>query len=191
MHGSLRNLKTVKNRNVHIFLFDTSKPVSQSRMGEGCLSDSMQATREKKVVNEIKGPSFLMTIQSYDYVKSSAIDYMHGVLRSVSKLLINLWIGSAHSKEKFSISSYVEIIDERLLQIEPSFTSRIPRTLSNHFKYWKASELRTWLFYYSLPILLEILPPELYIHYAAFVEGICLLCTECVTQNALTKSYQK
>ena len=69
----------------------------------------MQATREKKVVNEIKGPSFLMTIQSYDYVKSSAIDYMHGVLRSVSKLLINLWIGSAHSKEKFSISCELRI----------------------------------------------------------------------------------
>ena len=183
--------KTAKGGNVHIFPFDASKPVSQSRTGEGCLNDSIQATREKKVVNGIKGPSFLMTIQSYDYVKSSAIDYMHGVLLGVSKLLINLWIGSTYSKEKFSISSYVEIIDERLLQIKPpSFITRIPRTLSNHFKYWKASELRAWLFYYSLPILLDILPPELYIHYAAFVEGIYLLCTECVTQNDLRKSYQ-
>ena len=91
--------------------------------------------REKKVVNGIKGPSFRMTIQSYDYVKSSAIDYMNGVLLGVSKLLINMWIESTHSKEKFAISSYVEIIDERLLQIKPSFTTRIPRKLSNHFKY--------------------------------------------------------
>ena len=46
--------------------------------------------REKKVVNGIKGPSFRMTIKLYDYVKSSAIDYMHGVLLGVSKLLINM-----------------------------------------------------------------------------------------------------
>lgn len=132
-----------------------------------------------------------MAIQSYDYVRSSAIDYMHGVLLGISKLLINLWIGSTHSKEKFSISAYVDVIDERLTKIKPpSFITRIPRTLSNHFKYWKASELRAWMLYYSLPILLDILPPSYFVHYAAFVQGIYLLCTECITRQDLIKSNQ-
>lgn len=55
-----------------------------------------------------------MTLKSYDFVKSTSIDYMHGVLLGIGKLLINLWISSTHSKEIFSISNYVEIIGQRL-----------------------------------------------------------------------------
>lgn len=89
-----------------------------------------------------------MTLKSYDFVKSTSIDYMHGVLLGIGKLLINLWISSTHSKEIFSISNYVEVIDQRLLQIRPpSIITRVPISLSDHFKYWKASELRSWLFF--------------------------------------------
>ena len=139
----------------------------------------------------IKGPSFLMTLKSYDIVKSNAIDYMHGVLLGLNKLLIKLWISSTFSKEKYSISQYVEIIDSRLIQLKPpAFITRVPRTLSDHFKYWKASELWSWFFYYSLPVLHDLLPDAYFMHYATFVEGIYLLCTDCVLPKQLQKSKQ-
>ena len=53
---------------------------------------------------------------SYDFVKSTSIDYMHGVLLGITKLLINLWISSINSKDNFSISTYVDIIDEKILK---------------------------------------------------------------------------
>ena len=186
-----KTFKTDKGGCVHVFPFDASKPVFELRQQEECLKDAYQSIQQKKTVQGIKGPSFLMGLKAYDFVKSTSIDYMHGVLLGVTKLLINLWIGSSNSKQGFSISGYVEILDERLTQIKPpSFITRIPRTISDHFKYWKASELRSWLFYYSLPVLCDILPTALFMHYACFVEGIYLLCTDCVTHEDLQRSYR-
>ena len=182
--------KTQKGGSVHTFPFDVSKPVYNLRTSKDCLSAAVESTRSKKTKHGIKGPSFLMALNSYDFVKSTAIDYMHGVLLGITKLLINLWIGSSFSKEIFSVSAFIDIIDERLTKIKPpTFISRVPRTLSNHFKYWKASELRSWLFFYSLPIMSDILPSTYFIHYACFVEGIFLLSTDSVSYNDLQKSY--
>ena len=185
-----KTFKTDKGGCVHVFPFDVSNPVFQLRTKEGCVTDVLETLQQKKTTNGIKGPSFLMALNAYDFVKCTAIDYMHGVLLGISKLLIKLWIGSSNSKERFSVSAYVDIIDERLTKIKPpSFITRIPRTISDHFKYWKASELRSWLFYYSLPVLSDILPAAYFLHYACLVEGIYLLCTDCVTSSDLQKSY--
>ncbi|CAG2245020.1 unnamed protein product [Mytilus edulis] len=141
------------------------------------------------LLNGYKGIIFLMAFKYYDFVKSSSIDYMHGVLLGITKLLINLWTNGSNSKEYFSISSSISIIDERLKRIKPpSYITRVPRTISNHIKYWKASELRTWLFFYSLPILCDILPENYFHHYSCFVEGIYLLCTDCITPDDLKRS---
>lgn len=53
-------------------------------------------------------------------------------------------------------------------QRPPSELSRPPRSIAKHVKYWKASELRNWLLYYSLPLLLPYLP-SLYLHHYAFL----------------------
>ena len=66
-----------------------------------------------------------MLFKHYDFIKSNAIDYMHGVHLGVSKLFINLWIGSSHSKERFSINNAVCIINQRLLKMQqPAFITR-------------------------------------------------------------------
>lgn len=53
-------------------------------------------------------------------------------------------------------------------QQPPHDFSRPPRSIKKHRKYWKASEFRTWLLYYSLPLLLDVLP-ALYIHHHALL----------------------
>lgn len=72
--------RTQKGGSVHTFPYDAFMPKHEERTTENCLRDAVLATENRKTVNGIKGPSFLMTLKSYDFVKSTSIDYMHGVL---------------------------------------------------------------------------------------------------------------
>ncbi|WAR14888.1 hypothetical protein MAR_004993 [Mya arenaria] len=92
---------------------------------------------------------------------------MHGVLLGITKLLMILWISPSFPKEKCSVSGAVDLIDERLTCINPSpFITRIPRTLSNYFKYWK----------------------DYLLHYASFVEAVVLLCTDSIADEDIARS---
>lgn len=51
--------------------------------------------------------------------------------------------------------------------------------------YFAASEVRSWLLYYSLPVLKGILPDDFYCHYALLATSIYLLLQQPVTQDAL------
>lgn len=64
----------------------------------------------------------------------------------------------------------------------------MPRTITDHLKFWKASELRSWFFFYAIPCIQGIMPPQHFYHFCAFAEGIYLLCQDSVTQNDLLKS---
>ena len=49
-------------------------------------------------VNGIKGPSWLMTLEGFDFGKSISPEYMHCALLGVSKLLLNLWTDTSRCK---------------------------------------------------------------------------------------------
>ena len=182
--------RTQKGGSVRVFPYDiTATSITADRTREQCCLDAINAVEQKKTINGIKGPSFLMAFRSFDFVRCSAIAYMHGELLGITKTLISLWISPSMSKEKFSVSHAVDLLDERLTKIKPpAFITRIPRTISSHFKYWKASELRSWLFYYSLPILKDVLSSDYFLHYACFVQAVYLLCTDCISEKDLEES---
>ncbi|KAH3841159.1 uncharacterized protein LOC127880246 [Dreissena polymorpha] len=185
--------KTPGGGSVHVFPYEKEKlfGFGNNRTPEMCQRDAIEAVNTKQTVHGIKGPSFFMTFKYYDFVKSSSIDYMHGVLLGVTKLLIKLWFSTSLSKQDFSISCHSEAVDKKLLSIKPpSFVTRIPRSITSHFKYWKASELRSWLFFYSLPLLHGLLGESFYLHYACFVEAVFLLCGSSVTPNDIVRSQQ-
>ena len=54
-------------------------------------------------------------------------------------------------------------------QKPPAEFTRAPRSIQKHLKYWKASEIKYWLLYYSLPLLLGKLPSLFWHHYALLV----------------------
>lgn len=84
---------------------------------------------------------------------------------------------------------FTEIVDMRLEEIKPPHTiSRKPRSISEHLKFWKASELRSWFFYYSIPCIADLLPPVYLYHYCTFVVGIFLLCTSSISTSDIEKS---
>lgn len=60
-------------------------------------------------------------------------------------------------------------LDSLLLQqCPPHYYTRTPWSLAKHLAYWKASEIRTGLLYYALPVLSEFLPP-LYLHHTSLL----------------------
>ena len=170
-------------------------PKGPIRTSENVKEDRIEAARRQKqgmgryVVNGVKGPSWLSLLKHFDLVRGIAIDYMHGVLLGVQKLLLTLWFNPTFSKEHFSIFSKVEIIDERLNQILPTFeVKRLPRSISEHLKYWKASELRSFLLFYGLPTLYGLLPDNYFSHYTLFVNAIFILLQESITEADLLEA---
>ncbi len=78
------------------------------------------------------------------------------------------------SREAFYLGQYVKEIDEDLL-------NQKPLTIS-YLKYLKASELRSWLLYYSLPLLLHRLPT---LYFQLFVAAIHFLLQSISTDELL------
>lgn len=176
----------------HIFPFKSVDPKGPVRSTKSILQDAetvMRSGRSKYTVNGIKGPSWLAFFPKFDIVNGMGIDYMHGVLLGVQKLLLKLWFGKEFSSQTFSVFSKLKTVDQRLLNIHPTLSiSRLPRSIESDFKHWKASEFQNFLLFYSLPVLKDILDQERFLHFALFVQAIFILLQNEITVSELKKS---
>ena len=117
-----------------------------------------------------------------DLVDGIPVDYMHCVLLGVSKLLMTRWFDSSYHDQPFYLELQINSIDFKLLQQRPpSEFSRSPRSIQHHQKYWKASELRSWLLFYSLPILLDHLLSLYWHHYSLLVCSMHILLGDAIS----------
>ena len=134
--------------------------------------DASSAQREKTTINGIKGPSALTGVLNLAW--GTPTDYMHCVLEGVTKRLLTTWI------ETRALGCYIgrrlKQIDEQLLKQRPPHDfSRAPRSIRKHRNYWKASEFRNFLLYYSLPLLIDALPPLYFHHFGLLVCAMHIL----------------
>ena len=107
---------------------------------------------------------------------------MHAVLEGVTRWLANRWFDSKFHASPFYLGRQIRKIDSELLQQRPPHEfSRPPRSIDKHLKYWKASELRNWLLFYSLPLLLSFLPSLYWHHYALLVSAMHIMLGDNVT----------
>lgn len=89
-----------------------------------------------------------------DVVSGVSIDIMHCVFLGVVKKLSRLWFDSSERYNQYSLHDYLDLLDSRLKEIKPpSYIPRVPRSIAEHYKHWKASEWKLWFFYYSVPLL--------------------------------------
>ena len=78
-------------------------------------------------------------IDGFDIIKGMPLDYMHGVLLGIVKMLFSKWFDVRYKKELFYIGDKTSIIDERISKCQPpDFLSRLPRSFKDR-KYWKGS----------------------------------------------------
>jgi len=84
--------------------------------------------------------------------------------------------------------SQIATINKRLTSIKvPDLLPRKPRSLSER-AYWKATEFRAWLLYYSVPVLKGILHHTYLQHYSLLVSAMALLVGEKITPDELTEA---
>ena len=100
---------------------------------------------------------------------------MHCVLQGISKLLVKLWFTPAFASNIFSVSSEIDIVNKRLLEIKPlDLITRVPRSLEDR-QFWKASELRNWLLFLCSSLPFCHLREECFQHLACLLEAIWLM----------------
>lgn len=116
---------------------------------------SAQAAHMNHSVHGVKGISVLTPY--LNIVKDVPIDYMHAVLEGVTRtLLCKMWMDGRHSSLRFYLSKNVQQIDKLLLAIKPPHEfRRSPRCIQTTVKHWKASELRSFLLFYAIPVFFQ------------------------------------
>ena len=119
------------------------------------------------------GPSALSQFV-YKHVETTAVDIMHCLANMVKKLGF-LWFDSQNHDEPYSLTKFLHIINKRILNIRPLYsTVRHPRTLTD-ISYWKASELKLFLSIYSIPVLCDLMDPTYFNHHKLIVYAFYLL----------------
>ena len=132
--------------------------------------------------NGVLGLSWLGSLQYYDMAKGTGIDYMHCCLLGVVRKLLGLMLDSKNHDRKCYIGKSVRLLDSTIKAIDE--ISRAARPLSDR-KHWKASEFRSFLLYYSLPVLHGILDAEYFLHFSLLVMAIRKLLSKSVSQSDL------
>lgn len=133
------------------------------RTNESLIKDAEIAEVNGSPERGVKGLSVLAN--KMDLVDGVPVDYMHSVLEGVTRWLLRAWFDPSNWRKPYYIKKSLVAIDNALLsQHPPHEFSRPPRAISTHVKYWKASELRSWLLYYALPLIQGHLP-TLYVHH--------------------------
>ncbi|KAJ1531912.1 hypothetical protein ONE63_000555 [Megalurothrips usitatus] len=132
----------------------------------------------------VKGPSMLSHILP-DFIPCMGIDLMHGTFLGQMRALMSFWFDSSFSTFPFSIRQYTDIVDARLKSIRPPFSfQRLPRALKD-LPLYKAYDYKVFMFYYSLPVLLDILPVNYWVHHSIFVTAISILSQESISPDQL------
>lgn len=179
----------------HAFPFQYEDPKGPARTATSVKSDAMKSLENTDngirgaSVNGVKGPSLFMTLKHFDVVRGIGIDYMHCVLLGVQKLLLSLWFTPEHAKEEFSIASKQGIVETRIGELKPnSAIKRLPRSISDSLKFWKASEFKSFLLYFGVPCLFGVLPDYLLNHYILLVQGTFLLLKDSISEQELVEA---
>lgn len=138
---------------------------------------AMAATPQQPVMG-VKGPSPLMKLSKFQMVNGFVPEYQHSVCLGVTRQLTTLWLDSRNNAKPWYIGTKSEMIDKLLLAIKPPVElTRVPRSVKEK-KYWKASEWRSFLLFYALPVLSGILSKKYLNHLFLLVFGVYTLLQE-------------
>lgn len=191
-------VKTNKGGHTHAYPFNENNlktGYGEERTHEQTLQFAAESTKKTFAsgvpsgVYGVKGFSWFMFIPRFDIIRGVAVDYMHGTLLGVVKMLLQLWMDKSYSSEPWSVRQKLHEIESRYMNLSPpACISRLPRSLIENFGHLKASELRTFLLFYSVPCLYGILPDLYFQHFILLVEAIYLLLQDSISISDLSKA---
>ena len=148
------------------------------RTHEQMLEHAEAAESSGTDVYGVKGVSLLYLIPDFDHVTGFNPEYMHSVLLGVVRQFVNLWFDSSSFDKEFSLRKQLPQIDNVIVSMKPpSEIKRLPRSLTAR-KFWKASEWRTFLLFYSIVALKSFMAAKFYNHWLLLSFAIYHLMTK-------------
>jgi len=154
--------KSERTQNVFAFPNDHA---TYLRTDQGTWDYANMARRIGGSVNGMRFPSALFNIV-FNLISSTSIDFMHCIHLGVVKKLLKLWTDSSFSDEPFSLRTHLEALESCIKGIRPPhFIQRLPNSIKECLAHWKASEYRSFLFSYALPMLQKVIDPVYFHHY--------------------------
>ena len=158
--------------------YSSSTPEPQLRTDADHFRHAMAGTADQPVMG-VKGPSPLMKLGNFQMVTGFVPDYLHSVCLGTTRQLAKLWFDSTnHTEEWYLGPKEQQAISKTLLSIKPPVeVTRTPRSLDDR-KYWKASEWRSFLLFYALPILSGVLKKRYWNHLFLLVFSVYTLLQE-------------
>jgi len=174
--------QTIKRGDGVSRVYVPSHVMPELRDSESFVKDSLDASVEHPV-RGVKGVSPLLFLPLFNIVTGFVPDYLHCVLLGVVRTFSGLWFDSSnHSKPWYVGQLGVSKISRQLVSLRPpSDVSRLPRSLSER-RFWKGSEWRSFLLYYSVLVLRGILPAKYLNHWFLLVFSIHILLQESVSK---------
>lgn len=151
-------------------------------------SHAMSGTIDEPVYG-VKGPSPLMQLKHFQMINGFIPEYQHNVCLGVTRQLSALWFDTTNSDSPWYIGKEIDEVNRRLVKIKPPVEItrqdyRTPRSLTER-KFWKASEWRAFLLFYSLPVLKGILPARFWNHLFLLVFGIYTIMQDTITSKSI------
>lgn len=142
------------------------------------------------VVKGVKGMIWSMFLPGFDIITGVTIDYMHCVLLGITKMMLTLWTDRTYSAQPWSLGlDKIKKLEQRYLGIKPpNVITRTPRSLLKNLAHFKASELRAFLLYYSLPCLWGLLEEDYFQHLLLLVNAIFLLLQDSISPSDIERS---
>jgi len=124
-------------------------------------------------------------LPNFDVIQGFNPEYMHAILLGVVRQFVTIWFDPSNSSSCYSLRSKIVVIDGILLRCKPpSEIKRLPRSLSVS-KFWKASEWRSFLLFYSIVCIRGHLPTEHYSHWLLLVYATHMLLSKALPRDCL------
>ncbi|XP_019697442.2 uncharacterized protein LOC109503949 isoform X1 [Harpegnathos saltator] len=182
--------------------FNVLSEKADERTAESTYQDARRAYEkkdeprtDKRHYKGVKGPSILMNLLYFDLISGFVVDYMHAILLGVVKSHMEYLFNSTKNKcwvnmtDNIALKDLTDTIDSRLLSIQPpTGISRSPRSIE-HCSKWKASEWRSWLLFYCIPCLQDLLKDKYLIHLAMLSRATYILLQHSISRIEIEEAH--
>ncbi|PIK56884.1 hypothetical protein BSL78_06210 [Apostichopus japonicus] len=170
----------------HVMTYPYDFPPPEQRSQRGMEDQAIRLGSGMPQDEGVKEISPLLVLPRFDIVRGFPVDYMHAVCEGVGQHLLNLWFDRTHHNEEWFIGDSLSTVDERIENISPpNDDTRLPRSPSQR-AHWKASEFRSWILFYSLPVLKGVLPSAYLAHMLLLVHAIWMLLQDSVKEHEIS-----
>lgn len=177
--AQLNPRKRIKRQRRYLFQEDVGSAVL--RCGPQMDIQGAIAEERGKPYKGVKGYSVVSNIPFFDRSESVCAEYMHLLLLGVVKYFLLKFFFD--NKGEWFIGKKINQVDQYIHNIRvPDFVKRLPRSVKD-VKYWKASEFRNFLLFYSLPVFDGILPQKYLQHWILLVGAAHILLKETISDN--------